>query len=54
MNVFLRLPSILSYHIPRTPEEVVYNVSADDSSFVQNLSEAKKMQLLSEVTFNMY
>lgn len=47
------MPSIFPFRIACTLDEVVV-VSTKDLSFDENLYEMKKMELLSEVTYNMY
>ncbi|CAI8584815.1 unnamed protein product [Vicia faba] len=45
---------VLHTRIPRTPEELVVDVFEEDLNFLQNLHEADKMELLSDVTFYNY
>lgn len=48
------MPVILPFQIPCTHKDVIVTILTDDFSFVQNLYEEEKMELFSEITFNMY
>lgn len=51
---FLGILDIFSSRVARAHGEAAVTVSVTDLSFVQNLSEAEKLSILFEVTYNMY
>lgn len=51
---FMGMSDVFSSQISRTPKEVVTTTSTSDLSFVQSLPEGEKMELVSELTHNMF
>lgn len=52
--LFSKVSYILSSRVPRTSQQVCKSFSEQDVSYIQNLSDTRKMELVVETTYHMF